>query len=143
MASPAVRSPNLPPVNAGAMAPDGAVTDGGVRPSPQAEHRNKSPPHGSTAFPLGATVPKETRPRRVFALVKRGGDFNPTGAVNWEWYDLTNEADGSVVVNWQGYGPPTGSANVYGCNPAVCNTCHINAAANDYVWSAVLQLASF
>jgi hypothetical protein len=148
MASPAVPSPNLPPVDAGGVVPDGAVTDGGVHPSPQAEYWNRSPPHGSTTFPLGTIIVKETEEvdptaRQVLALVKRGGDFNPTGAVNWEWYDLTNNADGTVVINWNGYGPPMASANIYGGNPAVCNTCHIKAAANDYIWSAALQLSNF
>ena len=47
-----------------------------------------------------------------------------------------------MVIGWQGYGPPSGSADIYGGNPAVCNTCHIKAAANDYVWSAALQLSN-
>jgi hypothetical protein len=147
-ASPAVPSPNLPPVDAGGVAPDGAVTDGGVHPSPQAEYWNRSPPHGSTSFPLGTIIVKETEEvdptaRQVFALVKRGGDFDPTGAVDWEWFDLTNDTDGSVVINWHGYGPPTGSASIYGGNPSVCNSCHLEAAANDCVWSEALQLSNF
>ena len=144
----ATPSPNLPPVDAGGVGPDGGATDGGIHPPPETEYWQLPPlTPGSATFPIGTMIVKETNEadptaRQVFALVKRGGDFNPTGAVNWEWYELKNNADGSVVIGWQGYGPPSGSADIYGGNPAVCNTCHIKAAANDYVWSAALQLSN-
>jgi hypothetical protein len=143
----AMPSPNLPPVDAGGVGPDGGATDGGVHPVPETEYWKIPSPITGNEFPLRTIIVKETNEadptaRQVFALVKRGGDFNPTGAVNWEWYELKNNADGSVVIGWQGYGPPSGSADIYGGNPAVCNTCHIKAAANDYVWSAALQLSN-
>ena len=143
----AMPSPSLPPVDAGGVGPDGGATDGGVHPVPETEYwKIPSTPTGGV-FPLRTIIVKETNEadptaRQVFAIVKRGGDFNPTGAVNWEWYELKNNADGTVVVSWQGFGPPSGSADIYGGNPAVCNNCHVKAAANDYVWSAALQLSS-
>ncbi len=146
--APAMPSPNLPPVDAGSLGPDGGAGDGGVHPPPETEYWQLPPiPAGSTTFPLRTIIVKETNEadptaRQVFAVVKRGGDFNPTGAVNWEWFELKNNADGSVVVSWQGYGPPSGSSDIYGGNPAVCNNCHREAAPNDYVWSAALQLPS-
>jgi hypothetical protein len=144
--APAMPSPDLPPVDAGAFGPDGGAGDGGVHPLPQTEYwKLPSTPTGGV-FPLRTIIVKETNEpdptaRQVFAMVKRGGDFNPTGAVNWEWYELKNNADGTVVVSWSGYGPPSGSADIYGGDPAVCNDCHVKAAANDYVWSAALQLS--
>ena len=144
----ATPSPNLPPVDAGGVGPDGGATDGGVHPVPETEYwKLPSTPTGNE-FPIGTIIVKETNEvdptaRQVFALVKRGGDFNPTGAVNWEWFELKNVADGSAAISWHGYGPPSGSADIYGGNPAVCNTCHKKAAANDYVWSAALQLSNF
>jgi hypothetical protein len=143
----AMPSPDLPPVDASGVGPDGGATDGGVHPVPETEYWKIPSPVTADEFPLRTIIVKETNEvdptaRQVFALVKRGGDFNPTGAVNWEWYELKNNADGSVVISWQGYGPPSGSADIYGGNPAVCNTCHIKAAANDYVWSAALQLSN-
>ena len=147
----AMPSPNLPPVDAGRgtdAGPDGGATDGGVHPVPETEYwKIPSTPTGNE-FPVGTIIVKETNEvdptaRQVFALVKRGGDFNPTGAVNWEWFELKNVADGSAAISWHGYGPPSGSADIYGGNPAVCNTCHKKAAANDYVWSAALQLSNF
>jgi hypothetical protein len=144
----ATPSPNLPPVDAGGVGPDGAVTDGGVHPPPETEYWNQSPPPGSTTFPVGTMIVKETdeadpTKRQVFAMVKRGGDFNAGGAVNWEFYELFNQSDGSVTVNWQGYGPTNPTMDLYGGNPNVCNDCHEKAAPNDYIWSAALQLSNF
>ncbi len=144
----AAPSPDLPPVDAGAFGPDGGAGDGGIHPPPETEYwKIPSTPTGGV-FPQRTIIVKETNEadptaRQVFAMVKRGGDFNPTGAVNWEWYELRNNADGTVVVSWSGYGPPSGSADIYGGNPAVCNDCHVKAAPNDYVWSAALQLSNF
>ena len=139
--------PEPPARRRGGVGPDGGATDGGVHPVPETEYWKIPSPITGNEFPLRTIIVKETNEadptaRQVFALVKRGGDFNPTGAVNWEWFELKNNADGSVVIGWQGYGPPSGSADIYGGNPAVCNTCHIKAAANDYVWSAALQLSN-
>ncbi|HVT07063.1 MAG TPA: hypothetical protein VHO67_06380 [Polyangia bacterium] len=146
--APATPSPDLPPVDAGGLAADGGTGDGGVHPLPETEYWNRSPPPGSTAFPVGTIIVKETQEadptkRQVFAMVKRGGDFNASGAVNWEFYELVNNANGSVTVSWQGYGPTNPSMDLYGGNPNVCNDCHKKAAANDYIWSAALQLQNF
>ncbi len=146
--APATPSPDLPPVDAGGLAADGGSTDAGVHPVPETEYWNHSPPHGSTTFPVGTIIVKETQEadptqRQVFAIVKRGGHFNSTGALDWEFYELTNNADGTVRVNWQGYGPTSATMDLYGGNPNVCNDCHEKAASNDYIWSAALQLANF
>ena len=79
--------------------------------------------------------------RQIFAMVKRGGDFNPTGAVNWEWFELQNVDSATVQIVWRGFGPPAGET--YGGNPAFCNGCHVIAADNDDVWSSALQLSNF
>lgn len=144
----ATPSPNLPAVDAGGVAADGAAGDGGVHPPPETEYWNHSAPHGSTTFPIGTIIVKETEEadvtkRQVFAMVKRGGDFNSNGAVNWEFYELFNQPDGSVTVNWAGYGPTSATMDLYGGNPNVCNDCHEKAAPNDYVFSAALQLSNF
>lgn len=133
----------LPPVDAGVSA-----ADGGVHPTPQREYWNMNPPPGSATFPIGTIIVKETEEadptaRRVFAMAKRGAGFNAAGAVDWEFYELTNRADGSVSVQWQGYGPTSASTDMYGGDPNVCNHCHRLAVSNDYVFGAALQLASF
>lgn len=153
---PATPSPDLPPVPGGdgvdagaadAGVGDGGAADGGVHHLPLTVYLNQAPPHGSTTFPLGTIIVKETNEadvtqRQVFAMVKRGADFNATGAVNWEWFDLKNLSDGTEFVQWHGYGP-VGSADTYGGNPHICNDCHAIAVSHDYVWSSALDLSNF
>jgi hypothetical protein len=133
----------LPPFDAGALS-----TDAGIHPVPQREYWNANPPSGSTTFPVGFIVVKETEEaaptdRQVVAMVKRGGTFNSLGAAGWEMFDLKNNADGTVNIQWHGYGPPAGSSDMYGGNPNVCNGCHKIAQSNDFIWSAALQLSNF
>lgn len=108
---------------------------------------NQSPPHGSTSFPVGTIIVKETEEadvtqRIVFAMVKRGNGFNSGGADGWEWFSLQNNADGSVNILWRGVVAPAGETYA---NQAIgnCNGCHNGAAANDDVWDEALQLSSF
>jgi hypothetical protein len=146
---PAMPNPNLPPVPGGDGVDAGTIAaDGGVHVLPLTVYWNHPPSPGSTAFPVGTIIVKETdeadpTARKVFAMVKRGGDFNPTGAVNWEWFELQNTVGGTVAINWRGYGPTSGSADVYGGNPHICNDCHEIAISNDYAWSSALQLSNF
>lgn len=66
----------------------------------------------------------------VFAMVKRGGAFNPSGSA-WEWFELENHADDTVSITWQGVGPPKGEK--YGGDASGgCNVCH-RACGNDMV----------
>jgi hypothetical protein len=111
---------------------------------------NQSPPHGSTSFPVGTIIVKETEEtdvtvRTVFAMVKVGGGYNegPGGAKGWEWFSLHNNDDGSVTVLWSGIQPLAGESYA---NQSIgdCNGCHsVVAAENDYVWDSALQLSSF
>jgi hypothetical protein len=148
--APAMPATTLPPVDGGDGIDAGAVTlgdAGTVHNMPLTVYWNSSPPHGSTTFPVGTIIVKETSEaditaRKIFSMVKRGGDFNPNGAVNWEWFELQNLADGSVSINWDGAQAP-GGMDVYSSNPNLCNECHLKAAANDDVWSSALQLSNF
>ncbi len=152
----AVPSPALPPPpgdgvargdagsDAGAAA-DAAV-DSGIHTGTLTVYWKQAPPSGSTSFPEGTLIVKETdggdvTTRQVFAMAKRGGDFNPSGAVDWEWFELQNIDDTYVRIIWRGDGPPANE--VYGGNPATCNVCHDIARANDYVWSSALDLSNF
>jgi hypothetical protein len=115
---------------------------------PLVAYINKLPPHGSTSFPLGTIIVKEVNAgdlttRQIFAMWKRGGGFNSSGAVDWEWFELQNLDDPNLPVNiiWRGFGPPSGES--YGGDPNTCNSCHEGAQANDYVWTQALQLSSF
>lgn len=147
--APATPAPSLPTVPGGDGVDAGSLAaDGGVHVLPLTVYWNHAPPSGSPTFPVGTIIVKETdepdlTARKIFAMVKRGGDFNATGAVNWEWFELQNSVDDGIVINWRGFGPPSGSADVYGGNPTICNNCHLIAAANDDVWSSAVQLANF
>ena len=102
---------------------------------------NQLPAPDATAFPLGTLIVKETASDgKLFARVKRGGGYNKTGAVDWEWFELDETATGAVVVRWHGFGPPAGE--MYGGDPnSGCNLCHKAVPANDYVLSPWLTLA--
>jgi hypothetical protein len=103
---------------------------------------NRTPPKGAKKFPVGTILVKETDPgpvaaRTVFAMVKRGGDYDPTGDVDWEWFMLANQADGTEVIVWRGAGPAGGA---YGNGPlGGCNACHGSAETTDYVLTPELE----
>ncbi len=135
----------LPP---GFVASDGGgfESDAGVHDTgPMTVYWNQTPQSGSTEFPVKTIIVKETNEtdptvRQIFAMVNRGADYNASGAVNWEWFELKNGADGAVSIVWRGYGPQAGEQ--YGGNAHVCNDCHALAVSNDYVWVSALQLSS-
>jgi hypothetical protein len=112
---------------------------------PRTEYINHAPPSGSTEYPLGTIIVKDIESddlHRTFAMVKRGGTFNPTGAVGWEWFELTDVYVKPRIL-WRGVGPP--SDKVYGgdANNGGCNSCHAAATDNDSVLSPVFKLAMF
>ena len=97
------------------------------------------PPAGSTEFPIGTIIVEvRTDTGKIFASVKRGGDFNANGARNWEYFELQ---ENPVMYIWRGLGPPLG--DTYGGDPNGCNNCHVQCAGNDDICSPKLQLSSF
>ena len=137
------------PVSVPAVGPPG-LQDAVHTTMPLRAYMNKMPLPGSPSFPLGTVIVKEVNmgdptTRQIFAMVKVGGDYNSTGAVNWEWFELQNTTSTllPVSISWYGYGPPTGTVDSYGGNVNTCNDCHVQAQANDYVWTEALQLSSF
>jgi hypothetical protein len=120
-------------------------TDGGLHAGPLTTYINQKPPKGSTSFPVGTIIVKEpTAPalteRQIFAMVKRGGGYNSSGAINWEWMELRSVDESNATILWRNVGPPSGEA--YGASPNICNDCHEMARTNDYVWTAGLDLSS-
>lgn len=108
---------------------------------------NRPPAKGSGTFPVGTVIVKETlepdpRDRSIFALVKRGGDYNPNGAPGWEWFELDNVCGTDAPrITWRGLGPPAGEK--YGGDPNGCATCHSVAADNDFIMTDGLALSTF
>jgi len=102
------------------------------------QYINTLPNTGSTEFPVGTIIVEVRADGKIFANVKRGGDFNSAGCLNWEFFELT---ENPVTITWRGLGPPIG--DTYGGDPNGCNDCHTMCAINDYICSPKLQLASF
>jgi hypothetical protein len=130
--------------NAVAVGPNGAGD--GLHVGPMQVYWNQSPPHGSTSFPVGTIIVKETtspdiNPPVVFSMVKRGGGFNSGGANGWEWYSLQDNGDGTVDILWSGVVAEPGQTYA---NQAIgdCNGCHTQSK-NDGVWDLALQLSNF
>ncbi|HET9933481.1 MAG TPA: hypothetical protein VFQ35_22405 [Polyangiaceae bacterium] len=110
------------------------------------EYVNQLPASGSTEYPLGTLVVKEAiggaMGNALFAMARRGGNYNSTGVRGWEWFELENLAteDDSVKIIWRGFGPPIGEE--YGGDPnSTCNTCHKKCV--DAVCSTPLALENF
>lgn len=122
---------------------NGTIHTAGAR----TEYLNRAPPPGSTSFPVGTIIVKESddgpiADRQVFARVKRGGGYNAAGAAGWEWFELKNVDEQRVTRVWRGVGPPVGEK--YGGDPnGGCNGCHGAAKDNDFVLSPPLQLEMF
>jgi hypothetical protein len=129
---------------------DGPPDDGVFTPDvlgPRTQYINMMPPPGSTEFPIGTIIveARENSLHNIFAGVKRGGNYNKTGAVNWEWFELLEMPGVSppVQIKWRGFGPPLGET--YGGDAkGGCNACHVKCGADtDYVCSPKLLLTAF
>jgi hypothetical protein len=133
--------------SAPATAPDDA-SDGLHGVGPLRVYLNEAPPHRAKSFPVGTIIVKETEEadvtqRTVFAMVKRGGGFNSAdgGALDWEWFSLRNNSDGTVTQLWRN--APQSSDSYAGQPIGDCNGCHFAARENDYVWDTALELSRF
>lgn len=128
---------------------DGPVDDGTFPPDvlgPRTQYINCTPPHGSTEFPVGTMIAEIRQTGKIFAAAKRGGGYNSTGAVNWEWFELVEDDTNTLApvhIFWRGFGPPIG--DTYGGDvTGGCNACHkACGSSNDYACSPRLQLPSF
>ena len=115
------------------------LPDGDTNLGPRTVYLNHAPPHGSTSWPKGTIIVKETLVYRgngavtVDVMSKRGGGFNTDdgGAPGWEWMGLDLSDDGGVSINWRGAVPPPNAG--YGPSQQACNGCHLQAIANDCV----------
>lgn len=67
---------------------------------------------------------------RIFAMVKRGGNFNAQGAVGWEFFDLAIGPDDRVSIRARGVRPGVAydSTNE---TEVTCNDCHGTRAARE------------
>jgi hypothetical protein len=124
----------------------------GHPPGPRFAYLNRRPPRGATEYPVGTVLVKTVEagtPQQweLFAMVKRGGDYNAMGAVGWEWFLLRLDAGGKPYVLSRGINPSS-DGHGYGAGVATgptCNSCHANAAAatTDHVLSPQLEPSNF
>jgi hypothetical protein len=115
---------------------------------PRRVYINELPPPGSSEFPVGTLIVKETQEqdvttRDVIARAKRGGSYNADGAAGWEWWELQNTAEGKVLMLWRGVGPPVGACSYLTSVGGGCNLCHSGGTDADTVLTPALSLANF
>ncbi len=126
----------------------GHQTGGAVHlPGARSVFINRPPPPGSATFPVGTILVKVVHPEadagegdQVFAMAKRGGDFNDGGAAGWEWFELDAVAQPPLMV-WRGALPPARKGYGGGAGGA-CNECHA-ITHNDFVLAPELLLGNF
>lgn len=124
--------------------PPESITDGHLDSVHRVLYIDREPPPAGVPFELGTIVVKaveEGAPSEwtVHAMVKRGGGYNPAGAVDWEFFDLHVDDELRVAIAWRGTGddaaayldPATGEA-------VACNSCHVLGVEWDYVFSRYL-----
>jgi hypothetical protein len=119
-------------------------TDTGHAEGARTVYLNRTPESGADQFAVGTMIVKRIETdagEDLHAMAKRGGGFNPDGAVGWEWFELV-EIDATPVIKWRGINAPEGEA--YGQLPGSegdtadsvtgdCNVCHSSASSNDFV----------
>jgi hypothetical protein len=110
---------------------------------------NNSPPHGSTTFPVGTIIVKESQEqdptqRTAFAMTKRGCGYNTGdgGASGWEWWSLADNGNCTMTLLWRGFQAPA-TESYAGVPIGNCNDCHGMVVDNDFVWDSALQLSKF
>ena len=119
----------------------GAELDDPIHGGNRTIYVNKRPPRGSKQFPVGTIIVKQMAfpDGQTFAMVKRGGGYNPEGAVGWEWFRLDISPASGTSIAWRGMGPPAGEK--YGGDAGgVCNGCHFAGKDNDWVQYPALKL---
>jgi len=115
---------------------------------------NKRPASGSAYFPVGTMIvktsqkdPANKQAWEIHSMVKRGGNFNSNGALNWEYFELRFNEKLNLTLLWNGEAPPTdhGYEPLPGVGGAAgellsCNSCHAKEPAKDFVLSSELSL---
>lgn len=106
---------------------------------------NVKPPKHASVFPVGTILIKEIEEgmpenHKIFAMVKRGGGYNPEGAKGWEWFELFERSTGELGIQWRGINAPVGESYGSGDPFGGCNGCHETAQSNDYVKAEAASL---
>lgn len=126
----------------------------GHPPGPRFGYLNHRAKKGATEYPIGTIVVKTIEPSssqatwEVFAMAKRGGNFNPGGARDWEFFRLKilNGVPHIVTRGENAFDPDVDGGGGYGTDlpgqfASVCNGCHgtPSSDATDHILSPLLQ----
>lgn len=127
----------------------------GHPPGPRFGYLNRATPSGATAYPVGTVIVKTIEPPgsdpsswEIFAMAKRGGNFNPEGARDWEFFRLRIAGGQPHIVSrgLTAVDPDGDDGGGYFDDLAnafinMCNGCHGTpaSAATDHVLSTALQ----
>ncbi len=118
-------------------------------PGPRVAFVSRAPDASARSYPIGSIIVKaiENTPSPtdwdLFAMAKRGGDFDPSGAVGWEFFLLKLDGDQSIRIVARGtiLTPPVDGGMAYGSAGAIfCGGCHgaPGTTATDHVLSPAL-----
>ena len=123
----------------------------GHPPGPRFGYLKQRAPAGSRAYPVGAMIVKTVESGapeewEVFGMVKRGGNFNRDGALDWEYFLLRLTPAGVPVIVSRGTRPTDpsdgGAAGAYSAIAGIigCNLCHATrtSAETDHILSPLL-----
>jgi len=125
-----------------------AAVIGGHAAGPRFAYVSGEPSGGK--FPVGTMIVKtvelgDPSTWTIHARAKRGPGTNESGAIEWEWFELSL-ATGSVSIDWRGDTPPAGHGyeslpglGSTSSTDADCNSCHALSPATDYILSPALQ----
>lgn len=113
---------------------------------------NTLPPKGSTTYPVGSMIVKtietgDPTKWNIHSMVKRGGDFNLSGAKGWEYIELQYNTNNVAVILWRGEAPPLNhgyeALTPAGTITMKCNDCHATSKDTDYVMTPDLDIRNF
>lgn len=111
---------------------------------PRFVYANRPVPAAGGVYPVGTilvkTVEVDDDPTHweIFAMVKRGGTFNATGAAGWEYFRLRLVDATAAVIAGRGLAP-TDNGALYGPAGTGCNLCHgATVRGSDHVLSPPL-----
>jgi hypothetical protein len=127
----------------------GAQPNSADPPGPRVAFVSDAPDAAAHRYPLGTRIVKaiENAPDPsgwdLFAMAKRGGDFDPSGTHGWEFFLLRLDAGGGIAILSRGtvLDNPSDAGAAYGSAGAIfCSGCHgaPGTDATDHVLSAAL-----